>query len=79
MSQPSPLVRTGQGKAMPRSPPPPPRPAEPLPRSGERNQTGLGPQGPWLVQAVPAASLPLVGSTPLDGSRVWEGVGREDI
>ena len=79
MSQPSPSVRTGQGKEMPRLPPPPPRPAEPLQRRGERNLTGLGPRGPWPVQTGPAVPLTLVGSTPLARSRVCEGVGREDI
>ena len=79
MSRPSLSVRTGEGKAMLRLPPTPPCPAEPLPRRGWRSMTGLGPRGPWPVQAVPVVPHPLAGSNPLAGSRMLEGVGREDV
>ena len=54
----------------------PPFRAELLQRRELRNLTGLGPRGPWPVQAVPATPLPLVGSTPLAGSLVLEGLVR---
>ena len=79
MLQPSPLVQTGQGKAMRRLPPPPPCPAEPLQKRGERYLNGLGPRGLWPVQTGTAVPLPLVGATPQAGSRLCKGVERKDV